>query len=74
MAGFAHSPLTGSSWNDLAGQTALATKDELDQREKMRKQRMLADPMTGQSAASSMGVPGGGMMAATGGSYGGIGG
>ena len=49
--------LTGSSWNDLAGQAALDTQNELKQRQKMMKQRMLADPMTGQSASSQMMLP-----------------
>lgn len=60
MAGFAQSPLTGSSWNDLAGQTALDVKNELEQRRKMQQQRMTADPMTGQSPAGQMMLPGGG--------------
>ena len=34
MAGFAQSPLTGSSWNDLAGQAAQDTRDELAKRKK----------------------------------------
>lgn len=52
--------LTGSSWNDLAGQTALDVKNELEQRRKMMKQRMTADPMTGQSMVSQNALPAGG--------------
>ena len=52
--------LTGNSWNDLAGQTAEDVKNELAQRQKMLKQRMTADPMTGQSQASSIMLPAGG--------------
>ena len=52
--------LTGNSWNDLAGQTAQDVQNELKQRQKMMKQRMLADPMTGQSQASSIMLPAGG--------------
>jgi len=52
--------LTGSSWTDLAGQTALDVKNELEQRRKMMKQRMLADPMTGQSQASAINLASGG--------------
>ena len=52
--------LSGNSWNDLAGQTAQDVQNELKQRQKMMKQRMLSDPMTGQSQASSIMLPAGG--------------
>lgn len=61
MPAFATSPLlSGSAWNDLAGQAAEDTKNELEQRRKMIKQRMTADPMTGQSQASQIMLPAGG--------------
>ena len=62
MAGFAQSPLTGSSWNDLAGQAAQDTKDELAKRKKAQQNQMLADPMTGQSVASQIMLPAGGQL------------
>ena len=60
MAGPPNPLLTGSSWNDLAGQAALDTKDELAKRKKAQQDRMSADPMTGQSAASQIMLPAGG--------------
>ena len=61
MPALAPNPLlSGSAWSDLAGQAAEDTKNELEQRRKMLKQRMTADPMTGQSQASSIMLPAGG--------------